>query len=345
MIKHQLFFFIALLTFVSSCKKDKPEEVTIPIVPVKQGGGVYIINEGNFQFGNAKVSYYDITSNEIIEDVFQQANNLPLGDVCQSMKVWENKAFIVMNNSKKIWIVNSSSFIKQDEITGFTSPRYILPVSNSKAYVTDLYSNAISIVNLSSNTISGTIPLTGWTEELASAYGKVFVTNKLSDKIYVINTSTDLITDSITVGYASNSIREDKNGKLWVLCEGNQSNINASLHCINPLNYQVEKSFQFTNVTDSPWRLNINGSNDTLYFLNGGIYQLAITADALPSSPLIAKGSHVFYGVGINPNNGEVYAADAIDYVQKGRVYRYKSDGTETNSFLAGIIPSEFHFN
>ncbi|MBK7854764.1 MAG: hypothetical protein IPJ79_07515 [Bacteroidetes bacterium] len=183
------------------------------------------------------------------------------------------------------------------------------------------------------------------TEEMALSYGKVFVTNYLSDKLYVINTLTDVLTDSIAIGIGSNSIVEDKNGKLWVLCSGSISNaVNASLHRINPLNNSVELSFTFSNPTETPWRLNMNSGNDTLYYLNNDLYRMSITALSLPPAPFIAHGTKNFYGLGINPASNEIYVSDAIDYVQRGKIYRYDATGTQLNTFLAGIIPGDFYF-
>ncbi|MCK9205028.1 MAG: YncE family protein [Bacteroidales bacterium] len=340
------YLFFTLIVFTVSCRKDKPEDNPDPQISIGNSGGVFITNEGNFQFGNAKVSYYDISTATVTEDLYQPANGVSLGDVCQSMCLFNGKAYIVVNNSGKVVVVNPLSFVTSATISGFTSPRYFLPVSNSKAYVTDLYANSVAIVNLSTNTITGNIPCAGWTEELALSYGKAFVTNQYRDKIYVINTSTDVLEDSMQVSYGSNSIKEDKNGKLWVLCSGKQSNsIYAGLYRINPLTKQVEQSFQFSNLSDSPWRLDINGTNDTLYFLNKGVYRMSIASGSLPNNAFIVEGSRNFYGIGIEPNTGVIYVADAIDYVQKGKIYRYKSDGTLINSFLAGIIPGDFYFN
>jgi len=346
MIRVFKYLFLILIVLTFSCRKDKPEDIAVQPVSVGNNGGVYITNEGNFQFGNAKVSYYDIATATVTEDLYQPANGVSLGDVCQSMCLFNGRAYIVVNNSGKIVVVNPLTFVTTATISGFISPRYFLPVSNSKAYVTDLYANAITIVDLSTNTITGNIPCAGWTEELALSYGKAFVTNHYRDKIYIINTSTDVLEDSIQLTYGSNSIKEDKNGKLWVLCSGKQSdNIYAGLYRINPLTKQVEQSFLFPNLSDSPWRLDINGTNDTLYFLNKGVYQMNIASGSLPNIAFIAEGSSNFYGIGIEPNTGIIYVADAIDYVQKGKIYRYKSDGTLINAFLAGIIPGDFYFN
>jgi len=347
-VKNKITILLVLISEIlfHSCRKDRPEDNTPVPVVVGSSGGVYITNEGNFMFGNAKVSYYDIANNISTEDLYQPANGVSLGDVCQSMYLFNGKAYIVVNNSGKIVVVDPNTFVVSSTISGFTSPRYFLPVSNSKAYVTDLFSDSISVINMSTASITGRIFCSGWTEELTLAYGKVFVTNMQSDKVYVINTLTDQLEDSIQVSYSSNSIKEDKNGKLWVLCGGSQSNsIYAGLHRIDPVTNLVEQSFQFTNLTDSPWRLDINGTNDTLYFLNNGVFRMPITSSAIPSSVFISQGTNNFYGIGIDPTSGVIYVADAVDYVQRGVIYRYKTDGTLINTFLAGIIPGEFYFN
>lgn len=339
-------FIIALLlgSILFSCRKDVPPVGTDEIIIIGNRG-VYITNEGNFMFGNATVSYYDITNNSSVEDLYEPANSIPLGDVCQSMCFFNNKAYIVVNNSGQVSVVNPETFEETTVITGFTSPRYFLPVSNNKAYVTDLYSNAVSVVDLSTNSVTGNIPCYGWTEKLVLSYGKAFVTNPQKDYLYVINTANDEISDSILIVRGAGSIAEDKNGKLWVLCSGNSSaSVYAALIRINPINNAVEQTFTFGSLSDSPGKLCFNGSNDTLYFLNNGVYQMEISSFTLPTQALIAEGSMNFYGLGIDPDNGTVYVSDAIDYVQRGVILRYHPNGSFINSFLAGIIPGEFYF-
>jgi len=307
--------------------------------------GVYITNEGNFQFGNAAVSYYEEGLTDAIPDLFEPANARPLGDVCQSMYFFNEKAYLVVNNSNKIEVVDEHSFVSISTITGFNSPRYFLPVSNSKAYVTDLFDDAISIVNLSNHTRVGEIPIIGWTEEMALSYGNVFVTNRQSDQLYIINSLTDAITDSISIGYGANSIVEDRNGKLWVLCSGHSDdNINASLHRINPIDQSLEETFTFDNSAATPGRLNINGSLDTLYYLSNDVFQMPISSPSLPTEPLIPAESRNFYGLGIRPKTGDIFIADAIDFVQRGKVYVYQSNGELIQSFFSGIIPGDFYF-
>ena len=47
--------------------------------------GLFICNEGNFQYGNATLSFYDPATRSVENEVFYRANAMRLGDVAQSM--------------------------------------------------------------------------------------------------------------------------------------------------------------------------------------------------------------------------------------------------------------------
>jgi YVTN family beta-propeller protein len=334
---------LATLALLCSCRKDKPERPDEPPITIGNSGGVYITNEGNFQWGNAKVSYYDIATQTSTEDLFQPANGFALGDVCQSMRLFNSKAYVVVNNSGKVVVADPNTFVQSAVITGFNSPRCFLPVSNNKAYVTDLYANSIAVVDLGANAITGSISCPGWTEELVLACGKAFVTNQSRNFVYVIDTATDQLLDSIAVSRGGNSIVEDAQGQLWVACSGG-SGTDPALYRIDPQTMQVLQVLSSPSSSERPWRLTTNGGNDTLYYLNNGVCRIAISATELPSTTFIAANGRNFYGLGIEPNSGVVYISDAIDFVQRGKVYRYRTDGTVINEFLAGTTPGSFVF-
>lgn len=335
--------FILLLFFIISCHKEEQQNEP---EPVTTEGGVYIINEGNFQWGNSSVSYYSFADNSVTTDIFGSNNSIPLGDVAQSMVIFNDYGYIVVNNSGKIEIVDMTDFSSEACINGLTSPRYFLPVNNNKAYVSDLYSNKISIINLSTNTISGSIVCHGSTEKMLLKDNIVYVTNTRTSYIYLIDISTDKITDSIEVGYASNSICEDVNEMIWVLCAGDEvQHINAVIYKINPSNNQILLSLDLGNSLNIWNKLSINGDKNILYYSDNGIYKLSVNSNTIVSSPLISQGDKIFYGLGVDPESGDIYVSDAIDYIQNGMIYRYSSNGELKNSFNAGIIPSEFIFN
>lgn len=334
-----------LLLFLSSCKKDKPADKEPEEEVIVDTQGVYIINEGNFNFGNASVSYFSPADSSVTEDLYKSKNGKNLGDVCQSLCFFQEKGYLVVNNSQKIEVLRKSDFVAQATISGFTSPRYFLPINSNKAYVSDLYAGKIAVVNLSENKISSYITCPTWSEEMAEEKGIVLITRPHSEYVYFIDVTTDGLLDSLNVGYGSNSVQKDKNGFFWVLSGGSvEKDIPGTLSKINPLTRKIETSFSFPNASSSPWKLKINGALDTLYFLNDGVFRLSISDMALPSDAFIKEETRNFYGLGIHPKNGDVYVSDALNYTQKSSIYRFQSKGTLLYHFKAGLISSDFVF-
>ena len=206
-MKTTIFLFSSLILFFVSCKKDTPADSTSTSgFNASSSTGVYISNEGQFNNSNASLTYYSGSGNTSTTDVYNQVNNATLGDIAQSLAKINNKLFIVVNNSSKIEVTDLITLKKIATITGLTSPRYLLPVTANKAYVSDLNSDTVSIINLSSYTVTGTIPIAGSSEQMVSYNGKVYVTNLSTSYLYVIDATTDIVTDSILIGYGSNSI-------------------------------------------------------------------------------------------------------------------------------------------
>jgi len=314
--------------------------------------GVFIINEGNFGGGNGSVSYLDLIESKMYNHVFQEINGIPLGDIPQSMFITDSLGFIIVNNSAKIEVVNMDDFKSVNTISGFSSPRHILPVSDSIAYVSDMFSGSISVVNLNNFAITKTIETGMSTEQMIKIDDEIFVANWMNgNKILVINPIIDEIIDSIEVIIEPNSMVMDKNQKLWVLCSGGYLKEMPAILRIDPATREKEKTFRFSVLESSPSHLCINGSGDTLYFLNNaglparrGIFQMSVSDLEIPSEPLV-QTEKLFYTIGIDPENGIIYAADAVDYQQKGKVFRYLPDAALKDSFDVDIIPGSFVFN
>lgn len=338
----RLFLLIAIVVLLSSgCRIDRPPvEINAPII----GGGnvVYICNEGNYQYGNASISYYDHVANSVVEKYYQQINQMPLGDVCQSMSFANGNAYLTINNSGKVVVVDRNTFEWKSDILGFTSPRQLISVGNSKAYVSEIFDNRLRVIDLNENRITKSILLGGESEEMKVIYGKAFITSPTRGMLYVVDTETDRLNDSINLRKGASFIREDKEGMLWVLCSGDDDE-NGALYKINPTSLQILSQFDF-NDSKTPTRLKMNNSNDTLYFVNQSIYKMGISETSLPDQAFIKANERVFYALGINPENNDVYVADAIDYIQPGTVLIYSQSGVETNTFKAGIIPGNFYF-
>jgi DNA-binding beta-propeller fold protein YncE len=322
------------------CVKDKPA-VSAPQVTLSNEKKVFVLNEGNFGSGNGSVSMLDPGTDEVVEDVFKSQNNTPLGDVVQSMAEINGMYYIVVNNSGKIAICDRH-FKKTGEIKGLSSPRYIIGITPQKAYVTDLHANGLHIVDLNTNSKTGSIACAGWTEHLAMIYNKVFVTNVKSKFVYVINTISDKIEDSLEVGLNASGMLVDNHSKIWVLRSGDESKkIKAAMTRIDPVTHKIESVFALKNY--SAFGLCGNSRWDTLYFLSGGIVRFGTNDDPSNGSVLVPAGSSNFYGLGISPS-GEIYVSDALDYTQRSAIYVYNGAGNRKKTYKAGIISNGFYF-
>ena len=336
---------IAGILFIAGCEPGE-NLTTDNGLPGSFRPGVFIINEGNFGGGNGSVSYFDLTESKMYNNIFQEINDRPLGDIPQSMYIMDSLGFIVVNKSAKVEVIKMDDFRSVNSISGFSSPRYFLPVSDSLAYVSDMFSGSISVVNLENYTITKTIETGMSTEQMIKIDDEIFVANWMSgNKILVINPIIGEIIDSIEVIIEPNSMVVDKNHKLWVLCSGGYLNEEIpGILRIDPGTREKEEIFRFNELESSPSHLCINGLGDTLYFLNNGIYQMPITETEIPSESIVQNGK-LFYSIGIDPESGIIYAADAVDYQQKGKIFRYLQEGALKDSFDVDIIPGSFLFN
>ncbi len=134
---------------------------TETFLPGPAGEGMFIINEGNFMYANASLTYYIPGSGKTENEVFIRANGINLGDVAQSMSIYGDNGYIVVNNSGVIFVIDPDTFRLKGSITGLISPRYIHFIDARKAYVTDLYQEKITIVDPQAFRISGHIPTPG----------------------------------------------------------------------------------------------------------------------------------------------------------------------------------------
>jgi hypothetical protein len=175
-------------------------------------------------------------------------------------------------------------------------------------------------------------------------YNKAFVTNMKRNYTYVINTVNDTKADSIHVGINAGSSLVDKNDKVWILSSGDNANsVLGKLSRIDPITNLVEATYQFP-TNNSPNSLCLNKTKDTLYFLNGGVFKMAVNSLALPATAFIPNGTKNFYGLGVNPNDFSIYVADALDYVQRSTIYIFDANGNQKTYFKAGINANGFYF-
>ncbi len=348
-----LYSSIVICTFIfCSCVKD-PKPTPIIIDGHK---GVLICNEGNFMYGNASLSFYDSEKDSVFNQIFFNTNNFPLGDVAFSINTHNNKVYVVVNNSGKIMVIDINNFKHISTISELISPRYINIINDNKAYISNLYSPYIDILNPATHTITSNIFIGNGTEQMCLVDEHIYATSwSYNDKVYKINTKTDQVMDSLAIAKQPNGIVCDINNNLWILSDGGYTGSpfgqdTAALTCISTETFTIIKEFKFHDISNSPNNLCISQSGETLYFINNnstthsGVFKININDVFLPEKPIIKEESRLLYGLGIDPNNSDIYISDAIDYTQNGNIYRYDKNGTLITNFSAGITPRSFCF-
>ncbi len=352
--------FSLLILLLSGCKKDSNNSTTPPLTPVYFTKGVFIINQGNYETGSGTVSFFNRSDKTIKQDIFNAVNDRPLGNVVQSMTIFHNNAYIVVNNSGKIEVANDSTFKSTGTITGLFQPRYFMGISPLKAYVSQWIDGSsvgnLAVINLTDNTISKTIAVGHGPEQMLQYKSKAFVINTggygVDSTISVINTQTDVKVGEINISHIPSGICLDINNKLWVLCSGGingwvQTNDTyGHLLRIDPDNNQIEKDFTFPSLTIHPVNLLINTSQDYLFYVySNNIYKFNISDSSIPTAPFITL-NYFPYTLGYDYATNYLYAANTLTNDQNGYFYRYDPvTGAQVDFYKVGVIPGNFCFN
>ncbi len=347
----QLIVFVLAFSFLfQACTKVNDSNN-----PGRFGKGVFITNEGPFQTGTGTISYFDRDSNLVKQDIFEAVNGRPLGNVVQSMSIFNGKGYIVVNNSGKVEVVDASTFKSTATIQGLLLPRYFLGINDKKAYVSD-WSGVLRIINLVSNTAGDSIRAGTGPEQLLKSGRYVYVLNgggfSVDSTVTVIDYLTDKVVSNLRVFDRPTGIVEEASGKIWVMCSGKGFNgwpmagdTKAHLLRIDPVSLSIDQDIRFDDSSLHPEKLVINEAGNILYFLyNGGIYRLSLTFAG--SSPVKLVDHANLYALGFDNTTNYLYASDPLDFQLDGWVIRFRADnGATVDSVRAGIIPGGFFMN
>jgi hypothetical protein len=331
--------------------------------------GVFVVCEGGFQKSNGTISFFNRTDTTVTNNLFENANGAAkLGDVVQSMAIDGSNAYVVVNNSNKVMVVNASDFVKTGSIDGCVFPRSFLPISTIKAYISEYgkdtgstnSAGAIRVYDFGTKTIAKRILLnTRGADRMLLTGNKVYVANDggnawnapvapVDSVISVVTTLGDSVVKKIYLGAGAYNVKGmelDVNNDLWVLCTGDWGQAVPTGKLIKLHGEAVERSFDIP-VGASSLVVDIDKYN--LYFVaNNKIY----TKDILnfgATPPKVWMESPNFkslYGLGFDPKSGFLYVADAPTFTAGGQFHVINpSDKAFKYSKTVGIGPNGFYF-
>jgi DNA-binding beta-propeller fold protein YncE len=186
-----------------------------------------------------------------------------------------------------------------------------LYVANSGGYLFPNYDNTISVIDLNTFTVTGTIAVAINLHRIkADAYGDLYVSSRgdnssVPSNLYVIDTKTDLVKKAMNIPASNLAICGDS---LYVTGGWNRNTPNADI------------SYAIVNVR----------------------------TEELISRAFITDGTDQYitipYGIAVNPQTREIFVTDAKDYVTPGTLYCFTPDGKKKWNVTTGDIPAHIVF-
>jgi hypothetical protein len=269
----------------------------------------------------------------------------PLGDVGQSMSIYQEKLYIIMNNSHTIEVMSLAGGIYYESTLDLpsSSPRYIT-FNGEKGYISSWNLNAILILNLNNMEIIDTVEIDGKPEKMIYFEDHLYISvpNKsdwsTNDKVLKMRLSDNIIVENFTVEpgpsmialYDSSLfITSSSYDDMWNKYSGT-STINLSTSEI--LRYNAGQTTSY--------------GSDIFVFQNE-IYQ-------------IFQGGLVPLNNDLSPNTSQkignypsLYSADSYedflvlgisDYVAPDTVIILSNEGVVLEEFIVSAIPGSFEF-
>ena len=337
-----------------------------------------VLNEGliNTNEGCLSVVYRDST---VVVDAFQDANHRPMGDVAQSVTLINGKYFVAMNNSKKVEVMDPTTFQSLGTIlyTQAGYPRQIVPISDTEAVVSDLRSQLVRIRTVEPyGEPLEYIPLPTNIEYLAAAENKIFgMTSRgvmVFDADHVTADEARLISDVKNEEQTKTCrMLKDKNGDIWALTNNREGSriAGVTLSRIDPAREQVAETHTLTFLDTLSAAVgepvaHVNYNRTDIDPTGTYIYFNVMTKTAEPNDEGVREQQSVYrfnidngtfelyrhlpgvgmmYGFAVGPT-GDVYLCDCLDYTaQRGYVRCYRADGT-VDSYRVGVYPSQVYF-
>lgn len=306
---------------------------------------LFTLCEGNFGSANSSLWSSSLNGGGMHDIVHWDESSNPLGDVGQSMSIYQEKLYIIMNNSHTIEVMSLAGGIYYESTLDLpsSSPRYIT-FNGEKGYISSWNLNAILILNLNNMEIIDTVEIDGKPEKMIYFEDHLYISvpNKsdwsTNDKVLKMRLSDNIIVENFTVEPGPNMIAlydsslfitSSSYDDMWNKYSGT-STINLSTSEI--LRYNAGQTTSY--------------GSDIFVFQNE-IYQ-------------IFQGGLVPLNNDLSPNTSQkigdypsLYSADSYedflvlgisDYVAPDTVIILSNEGVVLEEFIVSAIPGSFEF-
>ena len=321
--------------------------ISITILP-QHLSKVYVLGEGGFAPGTAKLSLLDKISNNYSENIFSPVS---LGLFPDGFALHNNYLYIVEQGNfganGKIYKVDTNGTVLKSSTFG-TNP-YSLAIANNKIYVTNGPGGYVSVLNLSDFSEIKTIPVGVYPQEILAFGDYIFVANTslyggASDStVSVISTSVDAVVHTITLKKDPSSLAVSNDNHLLVACPGDAAN--GRIFKINPLTFAVVASYSVPTYGIDK-EISPDNSGNNLYFISYTNSIVKFNPDNNSAQEIVPSTfmTNFYYGYKFEPVTRKHYVLDAKSFLVSGSLNIHTENGSLENSYITSQIPRRVVF-
>lgn len=343
----KLTWYIPILLLIFACQKEEQEEKP----NFQLSNGLLVLNEGLFQHNNSSISWIDLESNEVVEDIHFQINESFLGDTGNDMKRYGGKVYIAVTTSSTVEVYDAQTFENIRRISmhfnGVAQQPRNIDFYNGKVYITS-FDGYVNVLDTLTYAITERIPVGLNPDHLVIANNELFVSNSgglnsptMDSTVFRINLDNSELIDSYVVGKNPGAIVHVEGNGIYVVKRGDYINDDSELVYINLNNNSVENlglSASFI----------VQDNNDLLIVdVNGTTQQAQVhrfntNLNQIEQEDILEITNNVQTLYGIYPFSDGTYAVlDAMGYTNQGYVRFFDEQGVYIESIQVGLNPSK----
>jgi YVTN family beta-propeller protein len=340
-------FSVIAFSFLASCEKSEQDLRNYT-------NGIFIVNEGVFGSNNGSISLYNPDKMLVTNNIFEDSNGRPVGDVVQSFGIAGAYGFIVVNNSQKVEVVNLRDFSTKGVIGGLSYPRFFVANETHGFISNGNMEGTVIVIDLIGFEKIAEIPVGYGPEQMVIVDDFLYVANSggwgYDKTVSVIDLNTWQVIKTIEVGDIPFAMQKDNQDNLWVLSRGKVvydfetweiiEETDSRLVKINTTSNEVISNIVIgvTGDFSYPTSLSLSGDGSTLFFNESdGIYSVNTSASSV-SAEQVMPGS--FQGFAVNPLTNEFFCLKVPNYTSAGSLGIYSGTGVLSGEFTVGIGPN-----
>jgi YVTN family beta-propeller protein len=214
-------------------KGKEVSEIPIEVEPhepinLSNQNRVVVTNYGTPAFMGKTVTVINTKTNKIEKTIDLEGSLAPHGIVAFPQS---NKVAVVTDKGNNLLVVNTDTGIVEKNIKTQQADSHLLVLDRKKplAYVTNIKSGSVSVIDLDLNKVIKIIPCGTATEgiDITPDGSEIWVTNNKDNTISVINTTTYQITNTLPSGKESLRLKFSIDGKYCLVTNASDGTISV----------------------------------------------------------------------------------------------------------------------